>query len=133
MKISIKAEFSWILLFSFILFGCNSEENTKEYTDTPTSGQIKISVDETFYSVIDGELDTFHAYYKYADIKASYVPETQCFKDLMNDSARLIIVARNLTDDEKKYFESKKLFPRITKIAYDGVAFIINNENNDTI
>ena len=44
----------------------------------------------------------------------------------------LIIVTRELTQQEKKHFEDLKLFPRVTKIAYGAVAFITNNSNPDT-
>lgn len=115
-----------------LMVACNSR-NQVEYTDTATSGEIKISVDESFEQIIDGELDTFHALYKHATITPNYTNETQAIQDLINDSARIIVVTRMLNANEMKYFEGRKLTPRITKIAKDAIAFIINNDNNDTI
>jgi len=118
-----------ILLFS--VTSCNQNQNG-EPDDTPTSGKINISVDETFKPIIDTEINTFQSIYKYAKINVSYKPEGNAFQDLVDDSARLIIVTREFTQQEKKHFEDNKLFPRITKIAYDAVAFVTNNSNPDT-
>lgn len=101
-------------------------------TDTPTTGHIKISVDETFYPVFDSELAVFHSLYRFAAINASYVPEGQAMKDLLADSARLIVASRELTAEEIKYFEGLKLFPRSLKIATDAIALITHPENKDT-
>jgi phosphate transport system substrate-binding protein len=122
----------FILIFClFSVFGCNRNQ-IGESDDTPTSGKINISVDETFKPIIDTEINTFQSIYPYAKINVSYKSEGNAFLDLVNDSARLIIVTRELTQLEKKHFEDIKLFPTITKIAYDAVAFITNISNPDT-
>ena len=131
--INLKNWLSLLCLSSFFSFLSCSSGNQVEYTDTTTSGKIKIAVDETFEQIIDGELDTFHALYKHANIIPRYTNETAAFQDLLNDSCRLIVVTRMLTPQEKKVFDSHKITPRITKIARDAIAFIVNNENNDTI
>jgi phosphate transport system substrate-binding protein len=110
---------------------CNQNQ-TGEPDDTPTSGKINISVDETFKPIIDTEISTFESLYKYAKINVSYKSEGNAFQDLVDDSARIIIVTRELTPQEKKHFEDIKLFPHITKIAYDAVTFVTNNNNPDT-
>jgi phosphate transport system substrate-binding protein len=120
------------LLFALIFTGCN-QGNAVKYTDTTTSGTIKISVDETFAQIIDGELDTFHALYKYAKVIPRYTNETNVFQDLLNDSARIIVATRMLTDKEKTVFEGRKITPRITAIAKDAIAFITNKDNTDSI
>ncbi|MDR3667173.1 MAG: substrate-binding domain-containing protein [Ignavibacteriaceae bacterium] len=118
-----------ITLFNFI--SCNQNQNG-EIEDTPTSGKINISVDETFKPIIETEISTFQSIYNNAQINASYKSEGNAFQDLLDDSARIIIVTRELTPQEKKHFENIKLFPRVTKIAYDAVSFVTNNSNQDT-
>ncbi|MEO8151024.1 MAG: substrate-binding domain-containing protein [Bacteroidia bacterium] len=126
-------EFFCLTVFAFFIITACNNNTQKEYTDTATTGTIKISVDETFERIIDGELDTFHALYKHATVIPSYTSETQAFQDLINDTARIIIVTRMLNVNEMKYFEGRKLTPRVTKIARDAIAFIVNNDNPDTI
>lgn len=100
--------------------------------DTPTSGTIKISVDESFAPIVDAQIQTFQGLYKYAKINAVYKPEVQVVHDLLNDTIRFAIMARQLNDQEKAEFEKFKITPRVNKIAIDGIALILNKENTDT-
>ena len=45
----------------------------------------------------------------------------------------MIVVSRDLTNDEKKFFEEKNFFPKTIKIASDGIAFILNKDNQDSV
>lgn len=111
------------------LFGCNQ---SGKVDDTPTSGHMKISVDETFYPVFDAEVAVFHSLYKYAVVKATYVPEGQAIKDLLADSSRLIVMSRELNAEELKYFEGVKIIPRSVKVATDAIALVTHPSNTDT-
>jgi len=110
-----------------------TRENKKTYSDTPTSGNISISVDESYKPIVDSQVYTFQSLYHNAHINVNYQSEAQAVKDLINDSGRLIIINRKLTDEENKYFENIKLKPRVVKIATDAVAFILNKKNQDTL
>lgn len=122
----------WIYFITFILtvyYGCNSSDSP---SDTPTTGEITISVDETFKLLVDSEVDTFEKIYSYADVKVNYKPEADAFNDLMNGSIRLIIVSRQLNKDELKEFERWEIVPKVTKVAYDAVALIGSQDLKDS-
>jgi phosphate transport system substrate-binding protein len=121
MMMKIKNRLSFSLLLLLVYYGCNGSDSPD---DTPTSGQISISVDETFKPLIDSEIYTFEGIYNYADVNVSYKTELEAFNDLMNDTIRLIIVPRKLNKDELKEFEKWEIVPKVTKIAYDAVALI---------
>lgn len=124
------------LLGSFLtlsLTGCNQNQQAGGNIDTPTSGAIKISVDESFKPIIEAQLSVFHRNYKNAKVTAAYKPEGQAIQDLLQDSARLVIVSRPLNASELNVFKQHKITPRVTRIAYDGVALILNPENRDTL
>jgi phosphate transport system substrate-binding protein len=101
--------------------------------DTPTSGSLKISVDESFAPIIDSHVYTFQKLYKYAKVQASYKAEGDVVKDLLRDSSRVIVLSRLLTPAEKQVFDKIKITPRVTKIAVDGVALIVHPDNPDTL
>jgi phosphate transport system substrate-binding protein len=116
-----------------LVWGCNSNVPKDKFTDTPTTGETTIAVDETFQPLVEAELPVFHAIYKYAKINASYVPEVDALNLLLKDSVRLAIVSRPLTKKEMDYFHGKKFFPREVRLALDGVAIIVNPSNPDTL
>lgn len=129
MRKKIRIYISFLIFVLLTLVSCNSSESPD---DTPTTGKITISVDETFKPLIDSEISTFNKIYEYADVKVNYKPEEDVFNDLFNGNIRLIIVARNLNKDELEQFNKWEIVPKITKIAYDAVALIGSNDLKDT-
>jgi phosphate transport system substrate-binding protein len=102
--------------------------------ETPTSGTIHISVDESFKPVIDSQLKVFESSFPDAHILVEYKPEAACIRDLYNDSTRLIIITRGLTMKEENYFKDSAKTPAISGIlAYDAVALLVNNQTKDTL
>ena len=71
--------------------------------ETPTRGKIKISVDESFKPLIDSEVFTFTHLYKNANVTAEYKPEYDVINDFMNDSVRVIVTSKKLTDSQIQY------------------------------
>ena len=113
----------------FAIHGCSN--NGVE--DSPTTGKIFISVDETFQLVIDAEIETFQKLYPYAKIIPRYKPESEVIYDLLNDSSRIVIMPRLFNEPERDYFRKIEIVPRETKICIDAVTFIVNKENTDTL
>jgi phosphate transport system substrate-binding protein len=119
-----------------LLAGCsNKQANEAERLDTPVSGTIQISVDESFRPVIEEEIKVFEATYPGTKINALYKPEAECLKDVLRDSAtRMIIVTRPLTHPEAVYFQDTLNYvPRGEKIASDAIAVIVNSKSRDTV
>ncbi|MCC2546123.1 substrate-binding domain-containing protein [Hymenobacter sp. BT175] len=125
---------SVLLSLSALLLGsCGQSNNPVTDTDTPTSGTISISVDETFEPILKSQVDTFQKLYQYAKVQASYKPELQVMQDLMQDKVRAVVIARDLNAAERAEFERQKLVPRSTKIGIDGLAIIVNRSNPDSL
>jgi phosphate transport system substrate-binding protein len=118
------------------LAGCNQNQNTSR-PETSTSGAIKISADETFAPIIDSQVNVFQKLYQHAKVTPSYKTEDEVIKDLLQDSARLIVIARPLTASEMQILErNSKLSAKgitTTRVAYDGVALILHPDNTDTL
>ncbi len=119
-----------IIFISMFLFSCDEKP---EYPDTVGKGSIDISVDETYRPIIEEQLKVFDSSYPEANITAHYKPESECFKDYFDKKARMILVTRALTENEKKLCEEKKIFPASVALARDAVAVIMNKESADTI
>jgi phosphate transport system substrate-binding protein len=109
--------------------GCGGKHSPP---DTPTSGTIKISVDESYQPLLDTEISVFEDLNPDAHIIAQYKSEADCFKDLINDSATMVIVTRPLNAEESEYFKGLKMPINSKPLARDAVALIVNPENPDT-
>jgi ABC-type phosphate transport system substrate-binding protein len=128
---------NWSLMvaaFAVMLFSGCSGRHVRTDLDTSNSGTIHISVDESFKPVIDSQIQVFEALYPKAKIIADYKPEAECFKDLIKDSTRMIIVTRGLTDEEEKFYkDSLSFYPSFDKVANGAIAVIVNNDDPDSL
>lgn len=115
-----------------LLSSCGSKPKPGE-DDTLTSGNIQIAVDETFRPIIEEELQVFQALNPEATIRPIYCSEVEAMNLLLKDSVRLAITTRQLTDKEVNYFNDKKFFPVSVKMATDGLALIVNEQNKDSL
>jgi len=108
-----------------LLAGCNQNRSNGPDDDTPTSGRVRVSVDETFAPILKSQVDTFQKLYTSAHIEAAYKAEDYVTEDLMSDKARTVVLARQLTEAERAKLESQRLIPHTTKIATDGLAIVL--------
>jgi len=96
--------------------------------ETPTRGNIKITADESFQPVVDTEVSTFTQLYTNAKIKPQYKPEFDVINDFMNDSIKVIVTTRKLTEDQIKYLDfknlEKKYSSELQKIQTDSLVHI---------
>ncbi len=124
-----------ILFFSLILAALSScgPGSRPDPTDTPTSGEVNIVVDESYSLLFDGQIAAFESVYNRAKIHVRYLPESEALQYLISDSCKVIVINRDLTKEERSRFESNNLYPISTRIAEDAVAFVVHPENTDTI
>ena len=125
-------KFIFFIFLSVALGGC-SENGPKEPTDTTTSGEVNIVVDESYQKLFDEQIYTFESIYQNAKIHVKYLPENEALTRMMDDSCKVVVMCRDITSAERKSFEAKNLFPISTKIAEDAIVLLVNPENPDTV
>jgi phosphate transport system substrate-binding protein len=129
-------KFSKISYFIFVavivfFFACNQSKSSKN-KETILKGSATIYVDETLTPVIEDQVEVFENKYE-AKIKLISKSEAETVNSLFKEKSAIAILSRNLTAEEFKVFEQKKIVPKITMFATDAVALISNKNNNDSI
>ncbi|MBX9806442.1 MAG: substrate-binding domain-containing protein [Flavobacteriaceae bacterium] len=123
----------YILVFVSVLFVmCNQKEQTNNNKESIVKGSTTIFVDETLTPIIEDQVAVFESTYD-AKIKIVSKSEIELVNNLFKEKSGIAIMTRNLTLNENKIFEQKKITPKITKFATDAIAFIGNKSNNDTL
>lgn len=120
------------IIMAFVLTSCLSG-GTGAVKETPTSGDIKILVDESFKPLIESEAAVFTSLYRNARITPMYKPEVDVVNEFMMDSAKVMVTSRKLSDDQIKYLRDTLIVARTTTFAYDALALVINRENYDSL
>jgi phosphate transport system substrate-binding protein len=121
-----------VLAFSLILASCSGIGGTVN-DETPTRGNIRIVADESFQPLIDTEVFTFTSLYTNAKIKPTYKPEYDVVNDFMNDSARLMVTSKKLSEYQIQTLRDSLIIARTTTFAYDALALVTNISNKDTL
>lgn len=126
-----------LILFSIAIscfsIGCaNKSASSNEEIDTPVSGKINVSVDETLTPIALAEADIFQHHYEKVHITVRERSEYDCIQDLYNDSSKVIMIGRQLTDQEKAAFKSLNYDPLQTQICTDAIALVVHPSNRDT-
>ncbi|ANI89852.1 hypothetical protein A9P82_11480 [Arachidicoccus ginsenosidimutans] len=135
--IKIFRTIKFLLIFSGVLWSfssCKHHKSGKDIIDHPQQGTIRICVDESFEPIISQQIMVFEASYSDAHIIVKYEPEADCFRDFQNDSTRMMIVARGLTEDESEYYNSVLGHrPNYSVMAFDAVSVVVNASARDSV
>lgn len=113
------------------LTACNN--STPKHSDTSTSGNITIAVDESLKPIIEAEREVFEALYPKAKLNMVYTNEYDAIALLGKDSARIAILGRELLPEEKAPFDKRKIVPRNVVIGYDAIGLIMHKSRKDTV
>lgn len=123
----------FILVFGCFLFVmCNLKGKDNKNKETILKGSTTILVDETLLPIMEDQVAVFESSY---DAKINLVPksESETVISLFSAKSGIAVLSRNLTNEENKILEQKKISPKITKFAIDAIAFIANKSENDTL
>ncbi len=115
------------------LSSCGEKKAKDGRTDTPTSGTIQFVSDESLSPIIDEERTQFEFEYPKAHLKPLYTDEVTGLQMIKDFKTTLLFTTRSLKPSEIAYLKSKSnVIPSVFPIGYDGLAFIVNRNNNDT-
>jgi phosphate transport system substrate-binding protein len=133
MRVMSKINKVLVLLFVCFLFVmCNQKEQINTNKESILKGAATVFVDETLTPIIEDQVAVFESNYD-AKIKIISKSESEIVISLFNEKSGIAVLTRNLTIEENKIFEQKKITPKITKFATDAIAFISNKSNKDTL
>ncbi len=125
-----KSIVGFLLITLLFVFSCQKKTEGKQ--DTIIEGKATIYVDESILPIVEDEQAVFETEYS---AKLHLVPksENEVLNSLLNDTAKIAVLTRQLSAKELKVFESKKIVPKTTPFAMDAVALIKNKASNDTL
>lgn len=128
---TMKNKFCFFFATLFIFSACN-EKTISEELDTPTTGKIKLSIDENIRPLADELVDAFENSYPEAFLMQSYSSESGVMQELYNDSSQLALMTRQLSKNELNWFAAKKFGVEQIKLGSDAVVLLVNRNNPDS-
>jgi len=122
-----------LVVFVFLFAMCNQKSKNEANDETILKGAIDITVDETIKPIVEDEVTVFEGTYYDAKISIKAKSEAELINDLLNQKAKVVVTARDLTKEERAAFDKSKINPIVTPFATDAIAFISKKGNNDTL
>lgn len=107
-----------------MLISCGERGSKESNKDDILSGEVSVLVDESLLPIIIEQKEIFESSYYNAKINLISKPEVQAVNDLIKGDASIIILSRELTEEERKSFDQRSIVPRIYPIAYDAVVLV---------
>lgn len=127
-----KMKFGGILIaFVLLAYSCK-QKNADAKLEKFTNNTTKIVVDESLQPIVDEELYIFKAEYQDAKPQVVYAPENTAVNMLLDDSLRVLVLSRELNEQENKVLAERKLKPIVYTFAKDAITLIVNKASVDT-
>jgi len=129
-KISTYTQCALVILIvcALSLTSCN-QGGKQKVLDTPTSGHIKVGIDDSYRLLMAAQLDLFMYFYKDSKIDTLIDSESNIIKLFMKDSIETMVVSRQLTKGQMDELQSKSFNARTTLLAHDAIALVLNKDN----
>ena len=130
MKMTTFNKFVGLTLFLGLFLACGNKPKSLPYDYEAAAAAF--TSDESFYPILDEELEVYKALYAQGEIKPVYTDQEDAIRQLVENKVWLAFTARQLSPRELESLKARSFMPRVIPIAYDGLAVIVNNANPDT-
>jgi phosphate transport system substrate-binding protein len=117
--------FLFITAIPILFFSCDFGK----IKSVATTGEMTIEVDENLETVSSLLAKDFTRLNPEAKINIVSKPTKNVITNLLNKETKLIIIAGDMTEDDKKFVSNYKIELQRYELAIDGIAFIINIDN----
>ena len=118
-----------LALLFIAVTGCKKSGADQE---TILKGTTTIVVDESILPIVEDQVAVFESKYN-AKIKLISLSESECINSITSGKEKIVILTRKLNKQEEKIIYQNKITPRQTQFATDGIAFICNKNNKDSL
>ena len=130
MKMTSFNKFVGLTLVLGLFLACGNKPKSLPYDYEAAAASF--ASDESFYPILDEELEVYQALHAQGELKAVYTDQEDAIRQLMENKVWLAFGTRQLSQREIESLKARSFIPRVIPIAYDGLAIIVNNANPDT-
>ncbi len=114
-----------IILLTLYVSGCGPEPK-----ETATRGSIKCYADESLYSMVVEQRDSFVSIYSSSKIEVEKVKAREGIVKILNGEIQMFVSSRGVTDEENKFIEKTKSEVKVIKVCYDGLTVVVDTNHS---
>jgi phosphate transport system substrate-binding protein len=121
-----------ILAITFACFSCRRKTDKDKVSETRTSGNTTILVDETYARILDDQIEVFKSDYPDATVKVVVGNENEILPKFREGKIKMLILSRMLKPAEESFYKQKNSPIYTDRFAIDGLALIVNKDVPDS-
>lgn len=129
----MKTKISGLFILLLLWTGACQKKSGKNHDDTIDSGKTTVAMDDSYTFLFETLIRVFEDQNPAAKISTLVKNEGDAIQSLLDDSCKVIVLNRQLTKAELSLFETRNVFPKTIRFAYDAVALIVHPENPDSL
>ena len=114
-----------IIIISLSISGCDFGEIKSQ----ATTGDLRVTADETLKKLMLEEEAEFERLNKEANIELNFLPSRYVTAELINGEVPFVVTVGGFTAEEEKAIKDNNIEIEKHEFAVDGIAFIVNPNN----
>lgn len=122
----------FLVMISLTWVACTETGSEKEKM-SQFEGVLKLGVEESVTPTFREIVKVYDSSFPKVEVQVDYDLEAQLIESLMKDSLKIIIITRDVTEQEKVYSEQNRFVLKSMAIAKDAIAVIGHPENMDSM
>lgn len=111
---------------------CKKEQSDVNEAETYATGTASVYVEESVVPIFEDINQVFMNTYDKANLNIVQKSENEIVNYILQDSVKIAVLPRKLSDSELKHFKGKKVVNQ-TPFAKDAIIFVSNKRNNDSL
>lgn len=119
-----------LAFLGLLTLSCKKEENTKKEANLHNKGEITLQYDDSYINIAEALSYRYEQAYPETKINHKISKEDKALEDLLNKKVDIIIMSRDLTEEERKYWDINLQLPwQPSFFAADATCFIVHKNN----
>lgn len=121
-------------VFSMVLLSaCHESPNSDQPRISQVEGSLKLGIDESIAPMFEQVVKVYDSSFPKVEVSVNYDYENHLIQSLMNDSLKLVVLTRDVTEEELAFAKNNRFRLKSMSVAADGIAVIGHPDNQDSI
>lgn len=116
---------STFTLFLFINSGCKPLPK-----ETAIKGELICYADESLYSMVKAQRDTFVSLYPQSKIAVEKLKAREGIVKMLNGEIEMFVSSRGINEEESQFIQKTNLKIRVMKLCFDGLTVIVDTNHS---
>lgn len=110
-----------------LISGCRPEPQ-----DTAIKGNLVCYADESLYSMVKEQRDTFVSLYPQSKISVEKLKAREGIVKILNGEIRMFVSSRGINEEENQFIQKTNSKVRVMKLCFDGLTIVVDSNHSAT-